>query len=293
MERGVSAAPLQNRMTPFGDLIATPERGALMGNRGVLHDGGRRIVRRFSAERRWICCLTEFKGRRREVMAPGRYTEPSSWTGHRPRRGPPAVPRVPSRRRAALPRRPGPARRGLRDDPPRGSRPAARRRPPCGARRHAAMERARRRAAGRGDDRGGRRGASGGGRRLPSVVARGVRRAPAAARAGARPDAAHHRGCNRRRLRPALTCRGAGGSARRHDRDGAAEGAPAGGAPRQWARMTPTPHARVTEEGSELHAPADLGRPQRGRVDRVDRRTGGGRCRRDSRSRATPTARRG
>ena len=71
----MSAAPLQNRVTPFGDLIATPERGALMGNRGVLHDGERRIVRRFSAERRWICCLTEFKGRRREVMAPGRYTE--------------------------------------------------------------------------------------------------------------------------------------------------------------------------------------------------------------------------
>ena len=66
--------PLQNRVTPFGDLVAVPERGMLMGNRGVLHDEARRIVR-FSRGRRWICCLTEFKARRRPVMAPGRYTE--------------------------------------------------------------------------------------------------------------------------------------------------------------------------------------------------------------------------
>jgi hypothetical protein len=45
-----------------------------MGNRGNLHDDQRRIVR-FSAVRRWICCRTEFKGRRRELMAPGLYTE--------------------------------------------------------------------------------------------------------------------------------------------------------------------------------------------------------------------------
>ncbi len=37
--------PLQNRVTPFGDLVAVPERGMLMGNRGVLHDEARRIVR--------------------------------------------------------------------------------------------------------------------------------------------------------------------------------------------------------------------------------------------------------
>ena len=45
-----------------------------MGNRGVLHDDDRRIVR-FSQGRRWISCLTEFKGRRRAPMAPGGYTE--------------------------------------------------------------------------------------------------------------------------------------------------------------------------------------------------------------------------
>ena len=38
--------PLQNRVTPFGELIAVSARGTLMGNRGRLHDSDRRIVRR-------------------------------------------------------------------------------------------------------------------------------------------------------------------------------------------------------------------------------------------------------
>jgi hypothetical protein len=33
--------PLQNRMTPFGKIVAHPARGLLMGNRGILHDGAR------------------------------------------------------------------------------------------------------------------------------------------------------------------------------------------------------------------------------------------------------------
>jgi len=68
--------PLQNRVTPFGELIATPARGTLMGNRGRLHDRDRRIVRRVvRSYRAWVTCLLEFKGRRRVVMAPDRYTE--------------------------------------------------------------------------------------------------------------------------------------------------------------------------------------------------------------------------
>ncbi|HET7343236.1 MAG TPA: hypothetical protein VFL90_17345 [Methylomirabilota bacterium] len=66
--------PLQNRITPFGALIATPARGTLMGNRGCLHDAERRIRRAF-AVKRWIICLLEFEGRHRPVMAPGQYTE--------------------------------------------------------------------------------------------------------------------------------------------------------------------------------------------------------------------------
>src|SRR6266508_5138938 len=69
-----AAMPLQNRVTPFGDLIATEARGLLMGNRGRLHDAGRRIVR-YAQGRRWIACLTSFRGRRRAVMSPGSYTE--------------------------------------------------------------------------------------------------------------------------------------------------------------------------------------------------------------------------
>ena len=66
--------PLQNRVTPFGDLVAAEGRGLLMGNRGRLHDDDRRIVR-YAQGRRWIACLTSFRGRRRRVMSPGLYTE--------------------------------------------------------------------------------------------------------------------------------------------------------------------------------------------------------------------------
>ncbi len=67
--------PLQNRVTPLGDLIADPARGLVYGNRGCLHDAQGAIVRRFQVKR-WIACRLEFKGRRRvEKLQPGRYTE--------------------------------------------------------------------------------------------------------------------------------------------------------------------------------------------------------------------------
>lgn len=66
--------PLQNRVTPFGQIVAVPERGLLMGNRGILHDERRRLVRDWQV-RRWIACRTAFRGRRREVMRPHSYTE--------------------------------------------------------------------------------------------------------------------------------------------------------------------------------------------------------------------------
>src|SRR3954447_23332452 len=67
--------PLQNRVTPLGELVAVPDRGLLYGNRGCLHDAEGRIRRRFDGTR-WIACLLEFKGRRRTpLLQPGRYTE--------------------------------------------------------------------------------------------------------------------------------------------------------------------------------------------------------------------------
>ncbi|OKH73815.1 hypothetical protein EB74_15705 [Mycobacterium sp. SWH-M5] len=66
--------PLQNRVTPTGAIIAASGRGTFMGNRGILHDDARRIVRA-SRNRMWLICRLEFKGRRRELMRPGTYTE--------------------------------------------------------------------------------------------------------------------------------------------------------------------------------------------------------------------------
>jgi hypothetical protein len=67
--------PLQNRVTPLGDLVADPARGLVYGNRGCLHDASGRIVRRYSG-RRWIACRLEFRGwLRRPLLQPGRFTE--------------------------------------------------------------------------------------------------------------------------------------------------------------------------------------------------------------------------
>ncbi len=66
--------PRQNRVTPFGDIIATPERGTFMGNRGVLHDEGGHVKRAWQVKR-WLVCVLAFRGRKRQVMAPGHYTE--------------------------------------------------------------------------------------------------------------------------------------------------------------------------------------------------------------------------
>src|SRR5262245_27436707 len=66
--------PRPNRVTPFGDIIATPDRGTFMGNRGVLHDDAGRIQRAWQVKR-WLVCVLAFKGRKRRGMRPGRYTE--------------------------------------------------------------------------------------------------------------------------------------------------------------------------------------------------------------------------
>jgi hypothetical protein len=67
--------PLQNRVTPLGELVAHPARGLVYGNRGCLHDAAGRIRRPYAGQR-WIACRLEFKGRRRAPLRqPGRYTE--------------------------------------------------------------------------------------------------------------------------------------------------------------------------------------------------------------------------
>lgn len=83
--------PLQNRVTPFGEIVAEPWRGRLMGNRGCLHDADGRLGRARWRTQNWIACLLEFRGRYRGVMPPGRYTALFFWdeaaalaAGHRP-----------------------------------------------------------------------------------------------------------------------------------------------------------------------------------------------------------------
>jgi hypothetical protein len=73
--RDNARVPIQNRVTPLGEIIATPERGLVYGNRGCLHDSAGALRRRYPTQR-WIACQLSFRGRRRSPLrAPGRYTE--------------------------------------------------------------------------------------------------------------------------------------------------------------------------------------------------------------------------
>ena len=65
---------MQNRVNPYGKIIETEARGAWMGNRGLLHNENKEIVRPYKLKA-WITCLLQFKGRQREIMSPNRYTE--------------------------------------------------------------------------------------------------------------------------------------------------------------------------------------------------------------------------
>jgi hypothetical protein len=66
--------PRENRVTPWGAIIADPGRGLFFGNRGNLHDE-REVIVRLWKTKAWVTCLLQFKGRRRRLMQPGRYTE--------------------------------------------------------------------------------------------------------------------------------------------------------------------------------------------------------------------------
>ncbi|MDA9464090.1 hypothetical protein [Bradyrhizobium sp. CCBAU 53415] len=68
--------PLQNRVTPTGDIIATPHRGMFTGNRGIIHDPATKtLLKKRWSSLAWITCLCEFRGWRRPVMARRSWTE--------------------------------------------------------------------------------------------------------------------------------------------------------------------------------------------------------------------------
>ena len=70
-----SHMPLQNRVTPSGDIIATPHRGMFTGNRGIIHDPTTKTLTRRWANKAWLTCVCEFRGRRRVVMGARSWTE--------------------------------------------------------------------------------------------------------------------------------------------------------------------------------------------------------------------------
>ena len=66
--------PLQNRVLPTGEIVADPGRGLMMGNRGCLHGQGRELGVARWRSKLWICCVLDWRGRRRDPMPPGRWT---------------------------------------------------------------------------------------------------------------------------------------------------------------------------------------------------------------------------
>ena len=68
--------PLQNRVTPTGDIVADPNRGIFTGNRGIIHDPATKTLlkKRWSSPA-WITCVCEFRGWRRKVMGGRSWTE--------------------------------------------------------------------------------------------------------------------------------------------------------------------------------------------------------------------------
>jgi hypothetical protein len=68
--------PLQNRVTPFGEVVAIEQRGTFIGNRGIIHDAtNKTLLRKRWATKAWLVCLLEYGERRRDVMAGRSWTE--------------------------------------------------------------------------------------------------------------------------------------------------------------------------------------------------------------------------
>jgi hypothetical protein len=66
--------PYQNKVDPWGKIHEVKARGMFLGNRGILHNSSKEIVSTHKIKG-WVTCLLQFKGRKREIMAPNRYTE--------------------------------------------------------------------------------------------------------------------------------------------------------------------------------------------------------------------------
>lgn len=65
--------PRPNRVDPWGDAAAVPERGLFTGNRGCLVDDGGRVVRHHNGSL-WIICRLSFRDWRHPLAAPRTWT---------------------------------------------------------------------------------------------------------------------------------------------------------------------------------------------------------------------------
>src|SRR5437764_6202708 len=72
-EDGVSTTPRRNRVDPWGDLHAVPDRGLFTGNRGCLVDSTGELARHHRGKL-WITCLTTFPDRKHPLDEPHRWT---------------------------------------------------------------------------------------------------------------------------------------------------------------------------------------------------------------------------
>jgi hypothetical protein len=80
---------MRNRVTPWGDIVAIAQRGAWLGNRGILHEGTD-VVRSHRSDL-WITCRLRYRDWRLPQWQPGHYTvlyffdeAVSLAAGHRP-----------------------------------------------------------------------------------------------------------------------------------------------------------------------------------------------------------------
>ena len=68
--------PLQNRVTPFGEIVAVPHRGTMMGNRGIIHDPhAKQLLSKRWQHQAWVCCVLAYKDHRHPIMGKSHYTE--------------------------------------------------------------------------------------------------------------------------------------------------------------------------------------------------------------------------
>jgi hypothetical protein len=63
---------MRNRVTPLGDIVAVPQRGSWLGNRGILHEGT--TVVRFHRSPLWIICELRHKDWQLPQWQPHHFT---------------------------------------------------------------------------------------------------------------------------------------------------------------------------------------------------------------------------